>query len=262
MYVLETNKDLKFEQLLGNPLLEGILAALAQIDELKKSARDYYFQVMLCKYPCPVCGGRLRMNGPSRCTCKCGMSLDPTVEFQPCPECGGKLALKYFHYACARCQKVVPSRFLFDERAFSAQYFCQKMAECRERKQRRLAEMRCWLATSRSDALPLDGDLSLESVSGLDVALDEFIGAAGSVSLAEFLIFDSFYMEDYRRVILAGLDECRLFSRIPPLCEVSRRDRARRFTTLVFMQHEYEVDLIQYGNDLWVMRHEADAQGC
>jgi hypothetical protein len=31
---------------------------------------------------------------------------------------------------------------------------------------------------------------------------------------------------------------------------------------LVFMQHECEVDLVQYGNDLWVMRHEADTQGC
>ena len=258
MNELEIDEDLRIERLLGNPLLEGIIMALAQIDNLKKSARDYFFQVLLCQHPCPACGGRLWMSAPSRCTCECGLTLDPTVEFQPCPQCGGKLVLRYFHYACSSCDKTVASRFLFDENVFNNEYFQKKMAEARERKKQRLAEMRHWLATTRSAGLDLMGLPALESIPGLETALDEFVGAVADMAPADFLIFGTFHMADYRNHILSDLAECRLFSRITPLCPDPRRDRARRFTTLVFMQHDQEIDLIQHGNDLWVIRHEAN----
>lgn len=243
----------------GNPLLEGILDALGKIEQLKCLARDYYYGVVLSGHVCPSCGGCLRMTGPSRCQCDCGVSLDPTVAFQRCQDCGGALALQKCHYACRHCHRVQQSRFLFDERVFSAEYFRERMAESRQREKDRLDEMRRWLASTRSEPLRLDCGLSLDSVPDLDLALNEFIGQSNPVLLEEFRIMESFRMEKYWRVILAGLDECRLFSSLPQVCEDSRRDRARRFTTLVFMQHEQVVDLVQQGNDLWVMRHEVDA---
>ena len=43
-----------------------------------------------------------------------------------------------------------------------------------------------------------------------------------------------------------------LFSAIPSLCQDRRKDRAWRFVTLVFLEHEREVRLTQYGDDLLV----------
>ena len=52
-----------------------------------------------------------------------------------------------------------------------------------------------------------------------------------------------------------------MFSNFPALCEDVRVDRARRFVTLIYMEHEREVVLTQYGNDILVERHEADYEG-
>jgi hypothetical protein len=62
-----------------------------------------------------------------------------------------------------------------------------------------------------------------------------------------------FEMEDYRRHILSALDcGSRMFSNINCVSQDSREDRIWRFVTLVFMQHEQEVELTQYDNDLFI----------
>ena len=62
-------------------------------------------------------------------------------------------------------------------------------------------------------------------------------------------------MAQYRDHILSSLGWGAVsFSGIPPISEESRRDRAWRFITLVFMQNDREIDLIQEGDDNWVQR--------
>ena len=65
----------------------------------------------------------------------------------------------------------------------------------------------------------------------------------------------SFRMDEYREHILSALGLNRmLFSNITPLIDDRRLDKIWRFTTLVFMQHDREVNLTQYANDLYVER--------
>jgi len=83
------------------------------------------------------------------------------------------------------------------------------------------------------------------------------------LDLNEFMGRDEFHMEEYKNGILATLgSSCRLFSAFPDICGDARLERTRRFTTLIFMEHEHEVELAQHGeNDIMVMRHEADIEG-
>ena len=71
-------------------------------------------------------------------------------------------------------------------------------------------------------------------------------------------------MDTYRRHIqsLLGIQTLR-FSDISPLAGDDRRDRVRRFITLVFMDNDLEVEIEQYGNDLLIQRrsNEAYAEG-
>ena len=103
----------------------------------------------------------------------------------------------------------------------------------------------------------------LDSIPGLADALDSLVETAVSLENGGFWDDDPFVMDAYREVIWHGVcEDAVLFSQVPALNSDPRRDRARRFMTLVFMEQEREVDLAQYGNDLLVMRHEADAEGC
>ncbi len=53
----------------------------------------------------------------------------------------------------------------------------------------------------------------------------------------------------------------RLFSAISPMVNDSRKDKAWRFITLIFMEQDREITLTQYGSDVLVERfnHEAYA---
>ena len=252
------------QRLMANPLIKGILDVGTQVLALKRLARQFYYEVILMAHPCPTCGNRLRMTGPSQCDCDCGVILDPTVAFQQCPDCQSTLTKKTYHYACSNCGKTVPSQFLFGERVFSPEYFRRKMAKCREHQQRQREEIRLLLATSRSKPLGLSEIPRLEEVPGLIEALDSFIGHALPIGLDDFNPPEPFRLEDYRNHILSIIEDCCIrFNAISQMEGDTRRDRTRRFTTLIYMRHDGEVELSQRGpDDLLVWKYEADIEGC
>ena len=246
-----------------NPLVREIRTILNQISAFKGRAKAFYFEVLLSTVRCPACCGRLLMTGQSECTCSCGNVLDPTVAFQKSTCCGSRLIRKTFHYSCSRCQKIVPSRFLFDEKLFDGEYFRVMMRKSRRRSQRKKEEIRRLLAESRSGAFPLLEDPDLESIPGLLKDLDGFINdGSNGVGDLYFELDQPFEMDKYREHILSNLGwNDTLFSDIDPFINDGRRDRIWRFVTLVFMQHDREVDIEQNGNELLIQRyhHEAHA---
>jgi len=94
----------------------------------------------------------------------------------------------------------------------------------------------------------------MESVPGLIQDLDCFIGA--DEAQADDLVFEvdpGFEMEDYRSHILSALGcGSRMFSSINCISSDPREDKIWRFVTLIFMQHEQEIELTQYDNDLLI----------
>ena len=160
-----------------NPMVRRIQMVQAHVDDFRQKVRSFYFDVILSTVKCPQCEGRLKMIGQSQCRCKCGLVLDPTVEFQHSPCCGAQLVRKTYHYACSACQKIVSSRFLFDEKVFNREYFRQLMRESRERKRQKREEIRKLLAESRSETLSFMEEPDLESIPGLLDDLENFIEA-------------------------------------------------------------------------------------
>ena len=247
----------------GMPLLSAIGDLEGYLADFKERVRAYYFEVLLSLHQCPGCGGRLKMTGQSLCSCSCGKTLDPTLEFQRSPCCGDRLVHRTFHYACSKCHEVVPSIFIFDERVFDSAYFREMMRESRARAKQRKEEIRRLLLEARSDVLPLLEEPNLDSIQGLLEDLDLFVqDGSQDVNPHGFEAKQEFSLECYREHILSNLGWGMVsFSRIPPIGEQTRRDRAWRFITLVFMQNDRVVDLIQEGDDIWVQRanHEAHA---
>lgn len=237
----------------ASPLLAGVLRAREAVDRLKESVKVFYYRVMLSQHCCPDCLEPLRMVGPSRCRCVNGHVVDPTLAFQKSPCCRARLVKRACHYACASCGRVVPSRFLFDERIFDADYHRLRVSEARERKKRRIEKLRRWLADSRSGSLVVDDVPGLDGVPGLSDALDAFVGGDDCVALDAFRGVDDFDIHKYWEVIRGHVQgvSC-VFSSFPSLSDDVRLDRARRFLTLVHMWHEREVRLTQYGDDLLV----------
>ena len=244
-----------------NPLVREIKAILNQISAFKDRAKSFYFEVILSAVRCPSCNGQLHMTGQSECACLCGNVLDPTIEFQKSTCCGARLIRKTFHYTCSRCQRVVPSRFLFDEKLFDREYFREMMQESRRRAKRKKEEIRRLFADSRSSTFQLMEDPDLESIPGLINDLDGFIND-GSNDLADLYLDleQPFEMDRYREHILSALGWNRVgFSDIAPIINDGRKDRIWRFITLVFMQHDQEVDIEQNGNDLMIQRQYNEA---
>lgn len=199
------------------------------------------------------------MTGPSHCRClQCGEELDPTAAFQKSPCCSARLRRARCHYVCARCHAVIPSRYLFDERLFDAAYFAEKMAESRDRKHQQREEIRRWLAENRSDALSLDDLPDLAAVPGLIESLDSFSKNAPGADVTNFQGVDEFHMDIYRQAILSALGSQSLyFHAFHSLNADPRRERARRFMTLVFMEQAHEVYMRQDGPDILVIPYEA-----
>ena len=246
------------ESLKSNPLIKSIGQVLCRVSVFKELAREYYFEVLLSSYRCPECNGRLQMTGQSQCACPCGKTFDPTLVFQQSPCCNDKLVRKTFHYACSRCHKTVPSRFLFDERLFDKVYFKEMMQESRDRARKKREEVGRLLAESRSDTLILLQEPNLESIPGLKEALDGFIGT--DIDLYAFSPNSGFNVDFYRDHILSVLGMgTRLFSDLPPIMEDRRKDKIWRFVTLIFMQQEGDVSLTQYGPDILVERIKSEA---
>ena len=249
---------------IGNPLITGINRVLTLLDDLKATARKFYYAVILSPYSCPQCGGRLQMIGPSQCRCVCGHTLDPTTQFQRSPCCGAQLKRRVLHYICSSCQVIIPSKFLFDERLFDPDYFREKMRESRVRKQDKRDLLKAILTDSRSGSLFLTNLPDPESIPGLLGELESFVGSMDSINLQDFTGRELFRMDDYRQALLDGIPAgCLIrFSVIPPICEDRRLDRVRKFMTLVFMDQANEVELTQVKDDILVERYdEADREG-
>ena len=249
------------DRTITNPLLLGMLRVALRLDVFQSRARRFYHDVMLSPHDCPECGGRLTMTDPSRCQCENGHALDPTTQFQKSACCSASLIRKNLHYACSHCQRITPSRFLFDERLFDADYFRLKMAESRERKQAKRKEAIERLFASRSGALSITDTPAIDAIPGLSQDLDAFIGSAPLIPLSQFLSRDEFHLDEYRRALEGSIPPgCMIrFSAIPPVSKSLRRDRARRLITLLFMEQAREVELTQCGeNDIKVERYETD----
>ena len=239
-----------------NPLLVGLEPVQAQIVSLKERAKKFYFHVVLGNFRCPNCGGKLQMTGVSRCSCKNGHTLDPTLVFQKSSCCSARLVRKTFHYVCSCCNKTNPSRFLFDERVFDQAYFSQMMQKHRDKIQKRKEKMIKQMQEARSDNLVLLEEPRIDSLPGLLEDLDRFVNA-GKAEQEDtgFVVDTTFVMTDYREHILSFLScGSRFFSGISCLGPDLREDRAFRFVTLIFMQHDCEVELNQHGDDILIER--------
>ena len=116
-----------------------------------EKAKRFFYSVMLLGYRCPECEGFLVMTAESKCRCvSCKEEFDPTVAFQRCSECGGKPVLRIRRYICNNCGSDIRSKFLFDALVFDVEYFRQKVAESRQRKQEQRERVQQLLAESRS----------------------------------------------------------------------------------------------------------------
>ena len=243
------------------PLVHQINGILEYVDAYKERVRDFYFQVLLSQHACPTCGDALHMTGVSECSCRSGHIFDPTVAFQPSPCCQARLIRKTFHYACSRCHKTVPSRFLFDERVFDAEYFREMMREHRDQAKSQREEIRRLLAESRSGTLLLMEEPRMDALPDFLQDLDRFIlGNPIQLCGDPFELKSEFNLAAYRSHILSLLAHHTLrFSDISPLAGDDRRDKVRRFITVVFMDNDREIDLQQHGNDLLIRRYNVDA---
>lgn len=244
------------EKWLDNPLLKAASRFISRVNGYKENAKDFYFQVLLSQYRCPECGEGLEMTGPSQCSCKNGHIFDPTLEFQKSICCNARLVKKTFHYACSRCRRSVPSRFVFDERVFDKEYFREMMQQSRSRAKQKKEEIKRLLVESRSGTLFLEQVPDLESVPGLLDDLDYFINTYDPGLGAEaFEPKSGFDLEKYRTHILQTLKWApMLFSQIAPMLEDSKQDRVGRFVALVYMDNDREIALSQEGQDLIIQR--------
>ena len=184
---------------------------------------------------------------------------DPTCTFQSCPACGGQPRLRVRRYECPICGADVPSRFVFDGLVFDADYFRQRMAEHREKAQKRLDRVRRMLAESRSPAIPLQA-AALESVPGLMDALDRL--TSGTFEVLPLEGKAKFDLRAYQRHIEAQIGATSVgFDEIAPLAEDHRLDRVWRFIAIIFLAHDGRIEIIQEGAEIMVMQRETDREG-
>jgi hypothetical protein len=261
MDITNFDDDNTDKKLCDNHLLNKLSGILSCITDYKKRVRQFYFEVVLSSFSCPACGGQLHMIGNSECSCSCGNAFDPTLAFQKSACCGAGLIRKTFHYACSKCRKSNPSRFIFDERVFDKAYFREMMRESRERKKKKREEIRKLLAQSRSDTLSLTEFPDIEIIPGLIEDLNEFIQKTSyEAPHYSFGAENEFDLNKYRDHILSVLSwDSVLFSEMEPLIDDIRDDKIYRFITLVIMDHDREVDLNQLGDDLSVQRRYNEA---
>ena len=229
----------------------GFVLGVAQY---KVAARGYYYDVVLSNLSCPVCNEKLRMTKGGGACCTRGHHLDPTMTFQKSGCCGAKLVRRSLHYACARCGKTVPSRFLFDERVFDKAYFRQRMAESRAKTRQRREMMRIARREERSRSLTLTEEPRVDLLPGFAEALADFIGfEAGAWDEVSCAVAPGHPgLNIYRRHILDFVTRYRQvsFSKIDPLIDEPKRDRAIRFVALIFLLHDGEVQVTQYSSDI------------
>jgi hypothetical protein len=242
-------------------IIELAVDMVKTVEGFVQRATMFFYSVMLLAYRCPGCNGQLSMVTEGKCKCDaCGEEFDPTVEFQRCSACGGVSTVKVRRYQCKSCGQDISSKFLFDGLVFDPEYFRAKMAECRERKKELKERVKQMLAECRSKTLPLH-PADLNAVPGLLDALNSL-----TEDLAESFEIESrneFNLKHYEEHIQAHIQEIPIsLDEIPPLSkESARKDRIWRFITVIFLAHAGIIDVWQEGQEIIVMKHEANREG-
>lgn len=241
-------------QLFAEPIVaqshHGIIAAglviAARAAALRKQVRDLLYEIVLLHRECPVCQRpSLRMLRESWCQCRCCQAeFDPTVQYQACPDCESGLVRRVSHYWCPRCRKTVPSHYCVDERVFDPEYFRTMMQESRQRRQAQLESVRQMLAESRSRPITLD--CQPDAPADWEADLDAAIGAAITPAIWETDNRDRFDYRQYHDHILDLVKGCVVrFDGVASLIANSRLDRVFRFITIIIMDHEGELRVLQ-----------------
>ncbi|MBA7657537.1 hypothetical protein ES703_65476 [subsurface metagenome] len=241
-------------------IIERALGLAQAVARFVARAREFFYEVVLSDRSCSRCGGSLAMEADGRCRCRsCGSVFDPTVVYQRCPGCGGRPRLRVRRYACASCGADVVSRFLFDGLVFDTEYFRQRMAESRRRRQEVRERVRQMLAEGRSEYLePLPADL--DSTPGLLAALNGLSDAATEQPLHE--LRSQFDLQRYEAHIQAHIRLIPLsLEEIPPLGEDGRSDRICRFMAIIFLAHAGLLTVWQDGEAVMVRKREANTEG-
>lgn len=255
-------------RLAGDRLLEAVA-------HYRGLARDYYYQAILSGYTCPKCNAALHMIGESRCRCEaCGHEFDPTPVFQRCATCDGMPRLKVRRYQCMSCGADVVSRFLFDGIVYDADYFREKMAESRERKQhehQRARERNAAAVVSNASSSwePAAIDLStspglLDALNGLTgqarIEVDAWLKLAGALPGADAK-FDLDAYQSHIQAHLRPFETC--FEDIPALLpDRPKLDRIWRFIAIIFLAHAGRIEIYQEADEIWLRPHHAlDREG-
>ncbi len=224
-----------------------------------RKVRLFFYKVMLFSHRCPDCNSSLEMLSEGKCRCiSCRKEFDPTAAFQRCSECGGIPVLKIRRYECINCGSDIQSRFLFDGLVFDSEYFCQKMAESRQRKAEQRERVRQMLAESRSCDLPLAA-IDLSAVPGLLEALNNLTeGQEISFKQETGEKFDLVRYENHIKVHIKDFPIDLLD--IPPISENLRKDLIWRFIAIIFLAHAGTIDVMQHGQEILVKKHETNRE--
>jgi len=237
----------------SHQLLVEIGAIEIAVGTFRLNVKQFYFEALTSRYRCPSCGERFHLTGPSQANCSCGASFDPTVQFQKSTCCSAGLTKRVLHYACSNCGKTVRSLFLFDEKLFDQAYFRERMRWSRVKERHQEAVAREMLRLSRSDALILLEEIDLSALPDLTEDIDHLVGCPEAALECWSSEAGPSY-EQYRQHIIGMLHAATRFSAMAPLIPEERRDKVHRFATLIFMEHDREVDLYQMDDDIMVSK--------
>jgi hypothetical protein len=231
------------------------------VESFVEKARRFFHSVMLLGHCCSQCNGSFVMVADGRCRCvSCEAECDATVAFQRCVACGGVPVLRVRRYECRACGSPITSRFLFDGLVFDAEYFRRKMAESRQRRQELRERVRRMLAESRSDTLPL-GEADLDSVPGLIDTLNGLTAGLPEGFTVESR--DGFDLHRYETHLQAHVADLPVsLTAIPALGAEPKKDLIWRFIAVIFLAHAGVVDIWQEGQNIMVIKHEANRERC
>ena len=254
-------------------LMEELHRIQQAIERLINRARTFFYEVVLSGHTCPDCDAGLIMLREGRCCCEgCGKAMDPTIQFQTCPACSGRLFLRLRRYACRRCGRDVPSRYLFDGKVFNAEYFRRKMAESRDRRRQRRRQDGERQRTRVSHAATVEpGRIDLQRSPGLIDLLNQLVGQApdqAANSALARLAEEQFDLQRYQRHVLRVMqalasDDEIAFRSIPPVTgRDNRLERIRLFIAVIFLAHAGTIDVRQgTNNHIWVSKRETQREG-
>ncbi len=233
---------------LYHQMIEKCASFEHQVNLLREKVRSLIYAVMLFQRKCRGCGAsKLRMIQDSWCRCQdCGDEFDPTLHLQTCEACNGSLTKKIYHYWCSKCRAPVRSRYTFDERVFDATYFREMMRESRKRRREKTEEIRKLLLNSRSPPHFSNLEPILEGLPDFQFDLDQFISLPSKEEATPATDRLNFEMSTYRAHIQGILSGCIIrFEGVRALLDDLRLDRIYRFITVIFMQHDGEIEVTQ-----------------